>query len=506
MELLSLKLLIFSPLIMTVIFLLPMFSGHGVLVRRIAKTFAGCHFLYSLLFLVFFDNNLKSNFDTNITVFGQDWLNSLGISLSLGLDGISIYLVILTSFLVLMSCIASKGIIRSKHCLYYALIFIVESAVLGVFSAQDMFEFFLFWEIELIPMYFLIGLWGDGNAKKSAMKFLLYTFLGSLFMLCGFLMLYNFNFISTGELTANLNKLNFDFESAPMYLQIITSLLILSGFAVKLPIIPFHTWLPNAHVDAPAPVSMLLAGILLKMGAYGIIRFNIQLLPDAFLYIIPYLIVLAFINIIFAAIVAYYQSDIKRIVAYSSISSMGIVLLGFCSVNILGVSGAIFLMIAHGIISAGLFYVVGVIYNRTSTREILQLGGLATVMPRLAGFALLLILAGIGIPGLMAFNGEFLVFFGALTSSILNNYFIQVIALSSIFVLVLSACYSLKLMHNVFYGNILERFERLQDITFHEFFVLFTFSVVVILFGLMPMTILDTLQPYVIAIVGAFGG
>ena len=506
MSLLSLKILIFAPLLMSVIFLLPIFSGHGVLVRRIAKTFAGCHFLYSLLFLVFFDKSLNSNFDTSITVFGQEWINSLGISLSLGMDSISLYLVILTSFLILMACIASKGIIRSKHCLYYALIFILECAVLGVFCAQDMFEFFLFWEIELIPMYFLISLWGDSSAKKSAMKFLLYTFLGSLFMLCGFLMLYNFNYISTQQLTSNLQELNFDFGSAPMYLQVITSILILFGFAVKLPIIPFHTWLPNAHVDAPAPVSMLLAGILLKMGGYGIIRFNIQLLPDAFLTLIPYLAILAFVNIIFAAIVAYSQTDIKRIVAYSSISSMGIVLLGLCSVNVLGISGAVFLMLAHGIISAGLFCVVGVIYRRTHTRELLQLGGLATVMPRLAGFTLLLVLAGIGVPGLMAFNGEFLVFFGAITSVILNNYYIQVIALCSILVLIFSACYSLKLMHNVFYGNILERWERLPDIAFHEFFVLFSLAVVVILFGLLPLSILDNIQPCVTSIVGAFGG
>ena len=210
MGILSLKLLIFSPLVMAIIFLLPIFSGHGILVRRIAKSFAGCHFLYTLLFLAFFDSSLKSNYDSSITIFGQDWLQSLGISLTFGLDSLSLYLVILTSFLILMACIASKGIIRSKHCLYYALIFLVQFSVLGVFCAQDMFEFFMFWEIELIPMYFLISLWGNKDAKKSAMKFLLYTFLGSMFMLCGFLMLYNFNFISTSQLSASLNNLNFD--------------------------------------------------------------------------------------------------------------------------------------------------------------------------------------------------------------------------------------------------------------------------------------------------------
>ncbi|MGN0017850.1 MAG: NuoM family protein [Candidatus Gastranaerophilaceae bacterium] len=507
MNWLSLNILVFSPLLISILFLLPIFSGHSVLIRRFAKGFAGIHFVYALLFLVFFNTNIETNYETALTFFNFDWLGSLGISLTMGLDGISIFFVILTSFIVLTSAIASKGIIKSKHGLYYALIFIVESAILGVFCAQDMFEFFMFWELELIPMYFLIGLWGEeSSAKKSAMKFLLYTFLGSLFMLCGFLMLYNFNFISTNELTADMRALSFDYDSVPIYLQLFAAVLMFIGFAVKMPIIPLHTWLPNAHTDAPAPVSMILAALLLKMGAYGILRFNIQLLPDTFLMMLPYLTVLAFINITFAAIVAYYQTDIKKIVAYSSISSMGIVLLGFCSLNLIGISGAIFLMLAHGIISAGLFFIVGIIYKRTGTRDINQLGGIAKVMPRLAGFTLILVMASIGLPGLIAFVGEFLVFFGTFISSILNNYLIQVIALASIIVLILSACYMLKLMHGVFYGVILERWEKLSDILNHELFVLLSLSLTALIFGIMPMTILNIIEPFVGNIIMAFGG
>lgn len=526
-SIISLKLLVFSPLLISIVFLLPIFSGHTVLIRRFAKIFAGLHFLYALLFYVFAnfttenDNylslinsiagnvengQLPLNFFSELTFFGSSWINSLGIKLTFGLDGISIFFVILTSFLVLMTCIASKGIIQQKHSLFYALIFILETAILGVFASCDMFEFFMFWELELIPMYFLISLWGDGKAKKSAMKFLLYTFIGSLFMLVGFLMLYNFNFIATGMFSADIHTLTLNIDTTPVYLQILASLFMLFGFAVKLPIIPFHTWLPNAHVDAPTPVSMLLAGILLKMGGYGIIRFNLQLLPDAFLYIAPYLVVLAFINIIFAAIVAYYQNDIKAIVAYSSISTMGIVLLGICSLNTLGIAGAIFLMLAHGIISATLFFIVGTIYKRTKTRELVQLGGLAKVMPRLAGFSLLFMFAGIGVPATMGFVGEFLSFVGAFGSSILNNYMIQTIVIISILVLILSAAYLLKLIHKVFYGSQLERWNSLSDITNHEFVILFVMTFVVILFGVYPMPIIDTISPCILSIVEAFGG
>ena len=506
MDMLSLKMLIFSPLIMALLLLLPIYVGHYVFVRRFAKLFAGIHFLYSLLFLVFFNPEIGNNFDTELTFISQPWLGTLGINLEFGIDGISLYLIILTSFIFFISCIASKGLIRSKHSLYYALLFIAETAVLGVFSSKDMFSFFLFWELELIPMYFLINLWGSDNSKKSAAKFLLYTFAGSLFMLVGFLMLYNFNFISTGELTANMEYLIFDYDSAPMYLQIIASVFIFIGFAVKLPLIPFHNWLPDAHSDAPVPISMILAAILLKIGAYGIIRFNIQIMPDAFLIILPYITILGFVNILYAACAAYSQSDIKRVVAYSSISVMGIVLLGICSLNVIGLSGALLLMIAHGIISAALFFIVGIIYRRTRTREISQLQGLMALMPRLSVFAIIIILAGIGVPGLISFPGEFLVFYGAYSSSIFNNYFVQIISISSIFVLVLSACYLLRVFHGVFLGEIHNRWKKIKDLALHEFIVLFSTSAIAIIFGIFPMVLINNFLPVFDGIVGSFGG
>jgi len=242
------------------------------------------------------------------------------------------------------------------------------------------------------------------------------------------------------------------------------------------------------------------------MGAYGIIRFNIQMLPDAFLILCPYLAVFAFVNIVYAAVLAYGQTDIKKIVAYSSISVMGLVLLGFCSANSLGICGSIFLMIAHGIISAGLFFIVGVVYSKTGTRQIIQLGGLASVMPNLSTFAVILTLGSIGTPLLISFAGEFLVFFGAFVSSFLNSYLIQIISLSSILVLVLSAIYTLKLVHSVFYGNLPEQCRMLNDIAVHEFLILFTLSVLTIILGIIPMCIIDILVPSVQMITGTFGG
>ena len=506
MSLISLKILIFLPLVFCCLFLTPIFSGHSVLIRRLAKTFSAIIFLYSLLFFIGFNQADGINFSESLKFLGDDWLDALGISLSFGLDSLSLVMILLTTFLTLIVCMASKGVIKSKHSLYYALIFLLEFAVLGVFSAQDIFEFFMFWELELIPTYFLISLWGEGKAKKSAMQFLLYTFGGSIFMLCGFLMLYNFHFISTSQLTGCISELNFDYDVAPIHLQLIASILIFIGFAVKLPVIPLHSWLPKAHVDAPTPISILLAGLLLKMGAYGILRFNIQLLPDPFLLMLPYLIILAFINIIFASILAYRQNDIKRIIAYSSISAMGIILLGLCSLTSVGITGAIFLMLAHGVVSAGLFFIVGVIYERTKTREIFQLGGIASVMPRFSAFSLVIVLSAVGLPGLMLFVGEFLTLWGAFNSTVLNNYLIQVVALTSVVVIVLSVAYCLRFFHKVYYDTILERFEKIADITNNEALVLFSITIVLILFGCLPMTLIDTIKTCITTFIGAFGG
>lgn len=491
-----LPILIFLPLLMAAILFTPLFAKHEVRIRRFSKGFQTLHFLASILLLVFVQTPNGISYYKEITFFGSEWIQPMGLKFALGADGISIIMVILTSFITLLALIASKSNIRTKHKFYYALMFLLQTAVLGVFCARDMFLFFLFWELELVPMYFLIGQWGDGKAKKSAMKFVLYTFLGSLFMLLGILLLHFYNFAVSGVMTGDFSAIAVDSAQFPIQMQILISVLLLIGFAVKLPIVPFHTWLPDAHVDAPTPVSMLLAAVLLKMGAFGLIRFNIQLLPDAFVLIAPILVIFALINIIYTAFVAYHQTDLKKIIAYSSISNMGIVLLGLCALNLIGLSGAVFHMISHGIVSAGLFMIVGIIYLRTKTRDLTQLGGLGAVMPRLMGFSVLITLAAVGVPLLSGFIGEFMSIYGAFVSTLE----FKVYALIALTVLILSACYMLKFLHKTFFGNLFERWENIKDMTNHELVILTAVTLAVVFFGIFPMAILDVVQPIITSI------
>jgi NADH-quinone oxidoreductase subunit M len=502
MHFLSIIVLIFSPLVAAASLYTPYFKKNEVRIRRFSKGFASLHFLYSLLFLTFFNStNTDIAYYKEITFFGTSWIKPLGVKMAFGLDGISLMMVILTSFIFLLALIASKSNIRNKHKFYYSMVFLLQTAVLGVFCARDMFLFFMFWELELIPMYFLIGQWGGGKCKDSAMKFVLYTFLGSLFMLLGILLLYFYNFVTYGTMTADFSAISINSPDFQLWLQVIISILLIVGFAVKMPIVPLHTWLPDAHVDAPTPISMILAAVLLKMGAFGIIRFNMQLLPEAFRIMVPVLMIFALINIIYTALVAYAQTDLKKLVAYSSISNMGIVLLGLCSLNLIGFSGAVFQMISHGIISAGLFMLVGVIYIRTKTREVAELGGLGNAMPRLMGFGLILSLAAVGLPLLIGFVGEFLVFLGAFNSSIDElNAPVRIYAVLAALVLILSTAYILRLLHKTFWGNIFEKWEnlkgeRIKDITNHEFVVLFALILVIGFFGVFPMALLNIVQP-----------
>ncbi|MFA7658201.1 MAG: NADH-quinone oxidoreductase subunit M [Candidatus Gastranaerophilaceae bacterium] len=499
MNYLSIIALIFSPLVAGSLLFSPFFKNNEVRIRRFSKGFASLHFLYTLLFLVFFNPLSEGiSYYKEITFGSSSWIQPLGLKMAFGLDGISLLMIILTSFVFLLALIASKSNIRAKHKFYYSMIFLLQTAVLGVFCARDMFLFFMFWELELIPMYFLIGQWGGGKCKASAMKFVLYTFLGSLSMLLGILLLHFYNFATYGAMTGDFSAISISSPEFPMFMQVLISILLLIGFAVKMPIVPLHTWLPDAHVDAPTPVSMILAAILLKMGAFGIIRFNMQLLPEAFKLIVPVLMIFAIINIVYTAFIAYSQTDLKKIVAYSSISNMGIVLLGLCSLDLIGFSGAIFQMLAHGVISAGLFMLVGIIYIRTKTREISDLGGLGAAMPRLMGFGLILALAAVGLPLLIGFVGEFLVFLGTFNSPLDNFAPTKIYSIIAISVLILSVAYILRLMHKTFFANIFEKWTvsgGVSDITNHEFVVLFSIALVVGFFGIFPMAILDLVQP-----------
>ena len=527
-KLLSIPFLIFMPLVVSMFVISPLFTKNEIVVRRFSKSVFGFHFLYSILMLAFFDP--ANPYTSQIHFFGLDWVQSVGIKFAFRIDNISMILVMLTSFVFLLSSFASKFNIRANHKFYYSMLFLLESAILGIFTSADMFVFFLFWELELIPAYFLIGgkwkgievkptnisasgegKWkglevkttnisasGEGKwknsetedeekrAQNSAIKFVLFTFSGSMVMLLGILLLHYYNFISNGILSASFTDINA--SRIPEYIQNIIAVCLLIGFGVKLPIIPLHTWLPDAHTNAPTPVSMILAGILLKTGAYGIYRFNYETLPDAFITIAPILAVFAVINIIYTAFVAYAQTDIKRIVAYSSISNMGLILLGLCAINQLGLSASVFHMVAHALVTCGLFMVAGIVYLRCKTRDINTLSGIAVVMPRLFGFATVIVLASIGIPAFAPFVSEILTILGALQADFSDV--LKFVSVFSLPLLIISSCYMLKFLHKSFFAEIPVEFEKVNDITIHEFIVLASVLAGLIIFGIFPGTLL----------------
>lgn len=489
--LISIPFLIFMPFLASMLIISPLFTSNEISIRRFAKSIFSFHLLYSILMFILF--NPSTPYIDKLNIFGFDWIQSIGVQFSFRIDSISLILSVLTSFIFLIASIASKMHIRKNHKLYYSMLLLLMSALLGIFTTNDMFLFFMFWELELIPAYFLIGgnfsqEWNN-DAKKSAIKFVLFTFFGSMIMLLGILLLHYYNYLITQNFSAIFE--NITILGIPKSIQLFIAFCFIIGFGVKLPIIPLHSWLPDAHTNAPTPISIILAGILLKTGAYGIFRFNYQILNSIFHYIAPIIALLALINILYTAFIAYSQTDIKRIVAYSSISNMGLVLLGLCSLNHIGLSASVFHMIAHAFVTAGLFMICGIIYIRCKTRDINSLGGIAAKMPRLFGFSTLIVLSSIGVPLFAPFISEILTIISALFSDL--SLIIKIIAILSLPLLIVSSCYMLKFLHNGFMGDIQEKYNKINDITVHEFVVLATLTFLLLLFGIMPSIILGAI-------------
>lgn len=492
---LSIPFLIFMPLVVSLFVISPLFTKNEIVVRRFTKGVCLFHFLYSILMLACFDS--ANPYTSEIHFFGLDWVQSIGVKFAFQIDSVSMILTVLTSFVFLLAAFASKLNIRKSHKFYYSMLLLLMASILGIFTASDMFVFFLFWELELIPAYFLIGgKWREEdetqleNAKKSAVKYVLFTFLGSMIMLLGILLLHYYNFISNGILSANFADI---VDSAiPDYIQNLIAICLLIGFGVKLPIVPLHTWLPDAHTNAPTPVSMILAGILLKTGAYGIYRFNYETMPVSFHWLAPALAIFALINIIYTAFIAYAQTDIKRIVAYSSISNMGLILLGLCAFDKIGLSASVFHMVAHALVTCGLFMIAGIVYLRFKNRDINTLGGIATVMPRLFGFATLIVLASIGVPAFAPFVSEILTIIGAMNSDL--SEILKFSAVFSLPLLILSSCYMLKFLHRGFFAELKPEYEKINDISVHEFLVLAAILAGLVIFGLYPNAILGMLN------------
>ena len=374
------------------------------------------------------------------------WIPQIGFNWSLGVDGLSMPLILLTGLINTLAVFAAWKV-TNKPRLFYALMLVMYSAQLGVFLAQDLLMFFLMWEIELVPVYLLISIWGGANRRYAATKFIIYTAAASVFILiAGFAMaFYGDNF------TFNMTELGMKEYPKALELALYTGFLI--AYGVKLPIFPFHTWLPDAHGEASAPGSMILAGVLLKMGGYALIRFNVEMLADAHVTFAPVLVVLGVVNIVYGACCAFAQTNLKRRLAYSSIAHMGFVLIGIASYTEIGISGAVLQMVSHGLIAASLFFLSGVTYERTHTLMMDKMGGMAKVMPITFALFTMGAMASLALPGMSGFVGELMVFLGFATSDVYSSGFKIVIIFLSAVGVILTPIYLLSMLRQVFYGD-----------------------------------------------------
>jgi len=483
-----------------IIFLLKRDQSRAI--KTVATVIAGLDFVLSLpLWFVYDPAGPAFQF-----TFARDWIPAVGARYHVGVDGISVLLILLTTLLGFIAVYSSFSAITHRQKEYYVFLLLLQTGMLGVFISLDFILFYVFWEVMLVPMYFLIGVWGGPRKLYAAIKFFLYTLVGSVLMLVGILALYFYN--STGLKAIGLpglgNAPTFDvtelFKIAPQIppnLQFWVFLAFFVGFAIKVPMFPFHTWLPDAHVQAPTAGSVILAGVLLKMGTYGFIRFSLPLLPDATRKAVPWVAALAIIGIVYGGLVAMAQKDMKKLVAYSSVSHLGFVMLGMFALNPLGLTGSVLQMINHGLSTGGLFLLVGIIYERRHTRMIADYGGLAKVMPVYAMLFMIITMSSIGLPTLNGFIGEFTILVGVFNRS--TTW--AVLAASGI---VLGAAYMLWMYQRVFFGGIThEENKTLKDVNLREQWTLIPLIVLCFWIGLYPKPFFRILEPSINRVVQA---
>ena len=485
--------------ILSLLIWLPIFGGIAVLLfgdagdskstkagsmRWLALAISLAAFVLSLL--------LYGNFDTTTAamqfVEKTSWIDALNVEYYLGVDGISAPLILLTTFITPLVIIAGWETIKVRPAQYFAAFLILEGLMIGVFSALDGLLFYVMWEAMLVPMFLIIGIWGGERRVYATLKFFLYTFLGSVLMLVAFIYLYNktgnFNFYSFMEVPLTLKE------------QQLIFIAFLLAFAVKVPMWPVHTWLPDAHVEAPTGGSVVLAAIMLKMGGYGFIRLSLPMLPDGSEYFAGMMIALSLIGIVYIGFVALMQKDMKKLIAYSSIAHMGFVTLGFFilwsigggSGAELGITGGMVQMISHGLVSGAMFLCVGVLYDRMHSREIGDYGGVANTMPKFAAFMVLFAMANAGLPGTSGFVGEFMV----IIASFKANFWYAFFAAST---LILGAAYTLWMVKRVIYGEVTnQNVAKLTDLNHREFIVLGVLAIAVLLVGLWPAPLVDMMS------------
>lgn len=431
-------------------------------------------FIASLPLVFRFDASVQGmQFVQEVAWFSVGGFN---VNYSVGIDGISLFLIVMTTFLMPLSILGSWSV-QEKIKPYMILMLLLEVGMLGVFIALDLVLFYVFWEVQLIPMYFLIGIWGGANRIYAAVKFFLYTFAGSLFMLAALIALYFYNGAESFHIVQITERLASEEILLGFRAELLLFLAFFLAFAIKVPIFPFHTWLPDAHVEAPTAGSVILAGVLLKMGTYGLLRFCLPMFPNASVELAPLISVLAVIGIIYGALVAMVQPDVKKLVAYSSVSHLGFVVLGIFAFNLQSIEGATYQMLNHGVSTGALFLLVGMIYDRRHTRRIEDFGGLAHRMPVYAAVFMVITLSSIGLPGLNGFVGEFLI----LQGTFLNSTAFAVIAASGI---ILAAVYMLWMYQRVFFGELKnEANQGVPDLNLREILTILPLIVMAVWMG-----------------------
>ena len=485
--------------LLTILILLPVAgalatAGYGLAPNRrethyrwIALGFSLATFALSLLLLQGIGGNAATfQFEQNVP-----WIGAIGARYHVGVDGISLWLVLLTTLLMPISVLSSWRAVEKRQLSYYVFLLLLEGAMIGVFVSLDLLVFYLFFEASLVPMFFLIGIWGGERRIYAATKFFIYTAVGSLLMLVGIIALYFF--YNTFDYVTILNAMRGGANIAAERGARVETLLFWAfafAFLIKVPLFPLHTWLPDAHTEAPTAGSVILAGVLLKMGTYGLLRFNLALFPQAARYWAPMIITLAIIGIIYGALVAMVQPDVKRLVAYSSVSHMGFVVLGLFSFTEQGMQGSLYQMLNHGVSTGALFLIVGMIYERRHTRMISDFGGLAKSMPWFSAFFVFTSLSSIGLPFLNGFVGEFLILLGTWTSHAISHTWIATMLAGT--GVIWAAVYMLWMLQRVVFGRIKhEENARLSDLNAREFVLLAPLLVLMVVMGVYPRPFLD---------------
>ena len=482
-----LTLIMFTPLAGAVLLLFVNKNSTNA-IRWIANGFAGLGFLVSLPLWFWLD---MATPDWQF-VERHEWIPSIGAEYLVGVDGFSSLLILLATLMGLIAILSSWTAITTRVKEYYIFLLVLQTGMIGAFVSLDFLLFFLFWEVMLVPMYFLIGIWGSDNRLYSAIKFFLFTLVGSVVLLLGILAVYFYHHEVTGIYSFDITR--FHQLNMPFDLQWWVFLAFFLGFAVKVPMFPFHTWLPDAHTDAPTAGSVILAAVMLKMGTYGFIRFSLPILPEATRAAVPWVATLCIIGIVYGALVAMAQRDWKRLVAYSSVSHMGMVMLGMFALNAVGITGSIVQQINHGISTGGLFLLVGVVYERRHTREISEYGGLSKVMPAYAAIFLVMTMSSIGLPALNGFIGEILILQGIF---VVNKIWAAFAATG----IVLGAAYMLWLYQRTMFGTVDNpKNENLPDLNLREWATFIPLLILAVWIGLYPKPFIDRLDSSVVRV------